>query len=250
MIFRTNLNTPEVYSNESRDFQLFGKSLDLITNLINADATAIKYIADTDKIRNILLPLLQTKVGFFSKLNLDYDTLRNLLAVFLTLVKGKGSKKALQQCINAYFKVFNINSTVAVMYFDEEAEAFGRVIGKNTVVLGVDNAVSNIEALEEFFKYIVPAGVKTKVLTFSEFSEIEKYASNDAIELLFVSTDINAALRGSSNVKPSTWAAGQQYDTFENKVVASVDTLEIIGSPDTQKNILEHDTIISNQEGE
>ena len=250
MIFRTNLNTPEVYSNESRDFQLFGKSLDLITNLINADATAIKYIADTDKIRNILLPLLQTKVGFFSKLNLDYDTLRNLLAVFLTLVKGKGSKKALQQCINAYFKVFNINSTVAVMYFDEDAEAFGKVIGKNTVVLGVDNVVSNIEALEEFFKYIVPAGVKTKVLTFSEFSEIENCASNDAIELLFVSTDINSALRGSSNVKPSTWEAGQQYDTFEDKVVAAVDTLEIIGSPDTQKNILEHGTIISNQEGE
>lgn len=232
-IFRTHENTPRVYPNESRDFQLFGKSLDLITNMVNADATSIKYISDVDNCRNILLPLLQTRFGFFSELNLDYETLRKLLSVFVMMTKNKGSKKALRWCINSYFKVFDIDASVAIMYFEKDTPEYGEIIPKNTVVIGVNSAVGDVIYLQEFFKYIVPAGVKTKVLVFSEFSDIQEYASNDSVEMLFVSTDINAALRGSTY--PKAMVDGSlTFDTFENKMVADVDTMEIIGYSDSE----------------
>ena len=244
-IFRTHENTPLVYPNESRDFQLFGKSLDLIANMVNADATSIKYIVDTDTCRNTILPLLQTRLGFFSELNLDYDTLRRLLSVFAMMVKNKGSKKALKWCINSYFKIFDIDASIAIMYFDEDDEQYGEKISKNTVLIGVSSMSNDVIYLQEFFKYIVPAGVKTKLLVFSEFSEIQEYVSSDSVEMLFVSTDINAALRGSTYPKAMV-DASMTFDAFENKMVADVDTLEIIGSRDSQdenRPTLEHDTI-------
>lgn len=241
-VFRTKNSTPLVYSNESRDFQLFGKSLDLITNMINADAVNIKYIIDTEACRNILLPLLQTKIGFFSNEQFDYEILRRLLLVFPLLIKNKGSKKALRQCVNAYFKVFNIVGSVAVMYINEDTTIYGPLIEKDTIVLVLNKYLSDISSITEFLKYIVPAGISTKIIMLSQFSDIQTYASQDNIEMIYVSTDINAALRGS--VTPTVMTEHSlEFDSFESRLVSAVDTLEIISSEDSEhgpRPTLEH----------
>ena len=58
--------TPEVYTSESRDFQILCRLYDSSFNAIKYDTDSMKYLTDSRYIRSGMLPLLQTKLGMFT----------------------------------------------------------------------------------------------------------------------------------------------------------------------------------------
>ena len=82
--------TPQVYSEESRDFQLLCRIGDFAFNEVKYETDSITNIINTDKIKDNILPLLQTKVGFFSNTtSLTSDELRLVLKIFPYIIKLK-----------------------------------------------------------------------------------------------------------------------------------------------------------------
>ena len=105
MVWRTQYNVPEVYPNESRDFQLLGRLLDCVANGTKFNIDAIRNLSNAEDIMGSLLPLLQSKLGFFSQENFTDDELREILMAFPYLIKYKGSKKSIDGALNLFVRL-------------------------------------------------------------------------------------------------------------------------------------------------
>ena len=105
MVWRTAYNVPEVYPNESRDFQLMGRLLDCVVNSTKFNIDAIRNLSNAGDIMGSLLPLLQNKLGFFSHENFTDTELREILIAFPYLIKDKGSKRAINGAINLFVRL-------------------------------------------------------------------------------------------------------------------------------------------------
>ena len=88
-VIRLQNETPEVYTEQSRDFQLLCRVYDCVINSIKFDVDSIKKISSTRDIRATLLPLLQTKLGFFSNSIMSDEALRTILEAFPLIIKKK-----------------------------------------------------------------------------------------------------------------------------------------------------------------
>ena len=89
-MFRTAENVPEIYVNESRDFQVFARVKDASFNAVKYAIDSIRHTSNTLEMNSSLLPLLKSKVGFFESDQLTEDQLRYLLAGFPALLRNKG----------------------------------------------------------------------------------------------------------------------------------------------------------------
>ena len=74
-VFRAKNETPQVYTAESRDFQILLRVLDFVQNSIKYDIDAITDIIDTDDISGYYLDRLKNKLGFFTNNSYDDSTL-------------------------------------------------------------------------------------------------------------------------------------------------------------------------------
>lgn len=114
MILRIENHTPEVYVNESRDFQVLCRIFDVMFNALQSNIDSMKYITDTSDCDNKLLSLLQSKLGFFSDLQISDETLRYILEAFPYLVKNKGNSTAIYQALYAWFKLNHYRGSAIV----------------------------------------------------------------------------------------------------------------------------------------
>ena len=94
-MFRLQNNTPTIYVENSRDFQLLCRLFDYMINGIKYDINSILNILNPMKINDRMLNLLCTKLGFFPKNQYDSRTLRYILSTFPYIIKNKGTKKIL-----------------------------------------------------------------------------------------------------------------------------------------------------------
>ena len=148
-MFRTQELVPEVYPDKSRDFQLFCRMYDVVFNSVKRSIDSMNHTSSTDSCDARLLPLLKTKLGFFSDLEVTDDELRKILAAFPHIVKYKGSSKAIQYIINLYSRLFASSEGSVNMH----------PVNSNYVIeVFSDTAIQKTEILVELLKYIVPTG--------------------------------------------------------------------------------------------
>ena len=81
-MFLVENNVPDVYVQESRDFQLFSRLYDLVFQSSRFSIDSIPYASDTMHCNDALLPLIATKVGFFTDVNLTNYSHRKVLSAF------------------------------------------------------------------------------------------------------------------------------------------------------------------------
>ena len=147
-MLRLQNNTPPVYTDESRDFQLFCRLYDCIINGITYDINTIPNMFDAHKINNQLLSLLSIRQGFLTKKNLNTDIVRAILSVFPYVLKYKGSKKGIELCVNTILKLEGIYE-VPRIEIDEQ---------NLMVTIYTESIISNRVALDELLKYVLPVG--------------------------------------------------------------------------------------------
>ena len=162
-VFRMQNNVPQVYVNESRDFQLMGRVMDVIHGGVMFDASSIINLIRPLNIYDSLLVHYATKVGFFPKVDIDAKVLRPILAAFPFAVKNKGSIRGIEYAVASVLRAENIPSGDTDIIIN---------IDKNThqVLIYIQFQMQYKYALEEVLKYVIPAGFDFAVV-YSKFTD-------------------------------------------------------------------------------
>ena len=187
---------PPVYVEDSRDFQVllrtYSAELSSIKNII--DST--EFLTDTNKIKSKLLPLLKTKLGFFTNYAIDDDMMRGILSGFPSMIKKKGTLEAVQEALNIFLRVLNIKTQIILKATGSVGEQVGSItVDDHTILIGLSSALKNYHVLEELFKYIMPAGYNYTFYFYRSVSEIMPMLNDSSANVILINNNINNSIR-------------------------------------------------------
>lgn len=242
-VLRIQNKVPSAYTEESRDFQLLCRLYDCVFNGVLYDSKAISNISDTKSIKENLIPLLQTKLGFFTDDTFMLSNLRYALRGFPLMVKNKGSRTGISYAVNNFLKMNNIFSPAVVTYQKESTVlSNGVTVPAHTVVIGISSSLQDSRLLEEEFRYILPIGISTYFYYYSKINKLTELLENDKTEIIYISNNINSKLRAYSdyyttdeNTTPWEYAKEGKF-----RLVNALDTVNFIdlNNAETDEDLL------------
>ena len=146
-MFLVENNVPDVYVNESRDFQLVSRLYDLVFQSTRFSIDSMDYISDINKCNDSLLDLIGSKVGFFSSLKLTDSTYRKVLAAFPHIMRHKGSKEGIQLILNLFMHITNAKLTMK------------ETSDPSIITIVFHDYMLNVDLLKALIEYIRPTGL-------------------------------------------------------------------------------------------
>ena len=149
-MIKTQYQVPSNYSNDSRDFQLFGHLYDVVFNDAKMKAHLMlnnPLSKNTDK---KLLELAARTLGFIPKHDYDDKNLYNICSAFKEIIKYKGTKKGIKIAIQALLNAQGLNGDNYVVEEDE--------IDSNYLKIIIPGKTQDIILLEDIMEYILPVG--------------------------------------------------------------------------------------------
>lgn len=167
MSFKLENNVPEVYVDESRDFQLLCKVIDVfLCGCINR-ASSIAYQLDLDNCSEDLLWAIAYMQGFTTKEYIPPNVLRNVCRVFPYCIRNKGTDSAIKTASYAVLSVDRLITGLDVTVFSESVDQeLDTTIEKYSIYIecNVDSAYLSpyLKYLDEVLSFIVPPGFKVK----------------------------------------------------------------------------------------
>ena len=200
-MIKTEKLTPEIYYKESRDFQLFGRSYDIIFNYLKTNIDLINNPTSKD------LSLLQLNaLGFFPKRVYDDALIQGLCKSYANIIKNKGTALSIDLAVNCVLKAAGIDKITGKDIYDREIK------GNNVTIFLYDSASSSeICLLEEIFDYILPVGVSVEIKPASIYDTdaIQKIGVQAAYQLNKVVNADTSVLRTdtSTDIDESTHVA-------------------------------------------
>lgn len=168
-MFRVEQNVPDVYVQESRDFQLLSKLYDLVFQSSRFSIDSMRVLSDTMHCNESVLPLISTKVGFFTDSNLTDNSHRKILSAFPYIIKYKGSMKGLKLIVNLLGSILNTKIFVEQPLLDD------LTVDRNRVLISFDKYAPDYQILEDILYYMRPTGclidysIKTDIQTKTNF---------------------------------------------------------------------------------
>ena len=173
-MFLVENNVPEVYTQESRDFQLFCKLYDLVFQSSRYSIDSLQRLTDTNSCNNTVLQLFGTKIGLFEELtNVPDRVQRMILSAFPHIIRAKGSFKGLQLVANLFTRITRDIVTVSP---DEE--------DLNKVYVNFSTALRYMSVFTTLIEYIRPAGC------ILEYRRSVPLTDSDSIDVLLSTDDI------------------------------------------------------------
>lgn len=159
MEFQLENNVPNIYTEVSRDFQLFCKIFDIYLGANLNRACTVPYILDVDKCDESLLYALANMQGFVTDKYIPPNVLRGICKVFPFCIKRKGTKEAIEVMSQAVLSTDRLVYRVSVDLVREEIDekrnskaVYKIYIQCNTTQIGY------IPYLKEALRFIIPAG--------------------------------------------------------------------------------------------
>lgn len=171
-MFRLQNNVPDVYVQESRDFQLFCRLFDGVFGGVKFGADSLLKATNTSKCPEHLLDLLCLKLGIFTDLSyLSNDQLRILLSCFPTIIRYKGSIKALKYCGYMILRMSGtVNKDCAVNIINKDSN--GNKVYTIQITFEKKEPLNNL--FIDLFKLIAPAGYVIELVIASEIPLTEE----------------------------------------------------------------------------
>lgn len=207
-MFRTENNVPQNYIEESRDFQLLSRLYDLTYNGLRYNIDSMINLNDPMKINEQFLPLLGTKVGFITNKNIETSLWRYILSAFSYALKYKGSIKGVRYAVSAILRYEGKSETslISIEYKDV-----------NYLVISLSQTIANTQALNEFLKYILPAGCVYRIdLSIPSRANVSTLGVSDTVTLNLdneVLTQDYSAVSSSSDNKTQFEKYPEEYKT-------------------------------------
>ena len=186
-MFRLQDNVPDIYVNESRDFQLLCRLYDCVLNGVKSDIDTMVNINVPFKANEKVLNLLALKVGFFTDKYIPTSLLRWIIPTFPWARRFKGSLYGIKLAVNTISKFENIQQNPII-----QVNSLKRLIVINTYKL-----FNNTTALDEYLKYIMPTGYTYEISLI--IGEIERVTITNPNELLYFNTIPTALALDSSD---------------------------------------------------
>lgn len=171
-MFRLQNNVPDVYVEESRDFQLFCRIYDCINGSTRYSIDSMLRISDTSSCDERLLQLLQSKLGFRSNLEVTTDELRVILQIFPHVIRWKGSRTGLEQVVNAYARLNGVSSTKCGVIVDNT---------NYEIEISFPQKLSNDALLRVLLDYIMPTGYVYNYVVAQSFYDTKKLGYSDLV---------------------------------------------------------------------
>jgi hypothetical protein len=163
-MIKTQRQVPEYYYNESRDFQLIGR---IFEGALNYSKTATDTIINSPLSINYnssLLDLVTTTIGFESKHKYDVPNLLALVTSFKSILKIKGTKKSIEDCVRILLKAQNIPEMFEVEVDSSEEDISGVTVYKKELLIYIPKEVKDIALLEDMLDYVLPAGFNYSII--------------------------------------------------------------------------------------
>ena len=232
-LFRLQNNTPPIYTDQSRDFQLFCRLYDCVNAGLKFDIDQITGILNAFTCRNNLLPLLQTKLGFFTDKHFEDKALRYVLDAFPDIVRKKGSLEGIQEALNVFLKIYGVRTEVVVWKYgdDNESGSFNIKADDYTIIIAINDSVKNTKILEEVFKYIFPVGFQFQFFFYNSTNQILEILYSENIQLIYVSNNIASMIRREKLLGTIGNESGNNTDL--EKIIGGVDTTMLNSSSDS-----------------
>ena len=229
-MFRLQDNVPQVYVEQSRDFQMFCRLVDIIQNSTKFDIDSVIHILEPFLSNDVMLELLCTKIGFFPKQHYDAEILRYIIAAFPYAVKNKGSVEGVEAIVNAIIRAENVTSTDYdnIGYVFIERDDTGGI----TVDIYANYDIKNRNALNDVFSYILPAGcsVNYSVYTVRALEEL-KITPSDSTRRVFPEGTRYSKVDQESTVKAYLYGyvlASEDVKLYQGAPITS----QVVGSDD------------------
>ena len=158
MFFKTYDNVPDMYIEDSRDFQYISGAYDMIFNYVLNNAVKIISLKSIDRIDASMVSLLCDYLGFSNESNLTINELRYILSNFPTAIKNKGNLEGLKLLISSLYlsnsSVNNLDIEIPSTFYDSGD------INAYTLSIIADNVQPDKLKINNILKYVKPIGVK------------------------------------------------------------------------------------------
>lgn len=199
-LIRLQNNVPPYCIEQSRDFQLFCRLFDSTINGVRSDISSITNILDASKVKDRFLPLLATRVGFFTDKNIDAKVLRYILAAFPYIIKNKGTKLGIEQAVYTILKAENSSDPP---YVDINNTVAGDLDASYTIDIYTPIKLFNEIALKELLKYIIPSGYKYNIILYKAHDNQghTQLLSSDNVSFIKSPTYVASSVRNQNNIK-------------------------------------------------
>ena len=184
---------PEVYSDQSRDFQVFTKLMDLVYNSCYWETNGILYTSDPSNIKSNLLELLADKYGIDEQdaSTLTDDEVRYILRCLPYLIKNKGNFTAITNLVNLYFKIYHISGDYKISLSESGTVVQDIQLADRTIILGLETLSQSTKMLQIISKYILPPGYSFFVYFYTLIDQTDNsYSDDDEASLVYRSTNI------------------------------------------------------------
>lgn len=138
---------PEVYYKESRDFSYIGRLVEVLFNNLKTNADLVNSNLNTVDSDDLLNSLAYT-LGFKPKHKYINKDLINICSNFVNIIKNKGTKYAIEECIKILLNSQYIKGDYYIDFNEETQE----------LMIGLPSNTQDIVLLEDIFDYILPTG--------------------------------------------------------------------------------------------
>ena len=160
-MIRLNKFTPNVYYEQSRDFQFIGRLYDVVLNSVKTNADTIRYgLPFSSQSPQELLTLMTTTLGFKPKHYYSREQLLAVCSIFSEILRNKGNIKAVQLIGEAILKTEGILGNIAcLMQYDSIKQ-------KDLPVLRIiiPAKLAEIALFYDLLEYVVPAGCTVEII--------------------------------------------------------------------------------------
>ena len=159
--------TPDVYYNESRDFQFIGRLYDIILNYVKTNADLLYELPLSDNSDSQFIELLAFTLGFQPKHKYTAKHLRAICSVFSDILRNKGT---IQSVLIACYAIFNAEGIDGGVEYE--------LLNNSThFKLYLPPELKDTTLLVDVLNYIIPAGMsfdltKTVLLTGNATTEV------------------------------------------------------------------------------
>ena len=184
---------PDNYFGESRDFQLLCNLYDCLDMGVKFDIDSILNLTSTQFIHENALPHLQSKLGFFTNLNISGEKLRIILKGFPYLLKYKGSREGIIKCIHLFLNTINLERTSGVDVINSKVTQSpeGYSINNDVYIVNINLKTEILDGtlLDEMLKYIIPAGYGVNYIFYGDSKIVQNFGYKDCVTIYFVNSE-------------------------------------------------------------
>lgn len=171
--------TPDVYYNQSRDFQFIGRLYDIVLNSVKTNADLIKECPLSMNTDEKLIDLMSLTLGFKSKHNYNVKQLTALCSAFCEIIKNKGSLYSIELATKTLFSAESVRQEFEYDLSEDNTE----------ITIYVPEELTDLNLFRDLLNYILPAGMRCTLIrtTLIKAAPTDQFISTDNIDHYIVS---------------------------------------------------------------